>query len=868
MKTMSKFVSFVCSLAMATTAFTGIVTVNAEENTDGITQGIVLNYDEASSSSTKAVIEIKAVGIDEIASWDARLDLGADVTYTVDYEMPEGTPLTSNQSAILNGICVVNAYGTSNQIVSEVGDVLATVTLTFEQPLEDDLTVTLAPSSNIKFKTAEGTMQTLRITNSADTTTLTAATTTVLAQPSATAAATTAPTETATATTAPTEAATATVAPTATAEPVATPYVTSRPTAIPIGTPDVTVEPTEPAETTEPTETPVPITQGMVLEYDEANSTSTKAVINVRAVGVLEVASWDARFDLGSDVAFTISHTMPEGTPLTSNQSAIVNGIGVVNAYGTSNQVIATNGDLLATVTLTFDEPLNEDITAKLGVSSNIKHKTAEGTMVTLRITDDEATTTLPVATVTILANPTSVETPTDEPSATATAAPEFEADDEVKFSDILVDVPDTMDGGSLIAAVVDVTNGSSAAEYGEDFVAEYNGEQLTEDEYFNLINGYSRNGYGDGDMKDVIDNLTFLIKDGVTVTASPAYQTTEQAAENLMTVYPAYEGVYPPESTEEPEDGMVTLTVDTPSHGAITVTYTDADGNSVSLDTDDEDIEEEIPAGTSVRLRAIADNGYDFSRWGGDISGTSSPKTITVNRDTDVSATFTRTGSNSNSGGSSNSGSTGNGNSAGGGIARPNGGTGVVTPGINFTDLGSVQWAQPAINYLVSAGIINGRSNTIFDPNASVTRAEFAKMVCATFGISATPNAAQTFVDVSPSDWFYGYVQAAAANGIVNGVSETAFDPNATITREQMAAMLYRAIEATGNLAKLPAGTATVFADEAQIADYAKTYVSALNAAGVINGTSATTFEPKATATRAQAAAIIYQYLGAVGLV
>ena len=120
MKTMSKFVSFVCSLAMATTAFTGIVTVNAEENTDGITQGIVLNYDEASSSSTKAVIEIKAVGIDEIASWDARLDLGADVTYTVDYEMPEGTPLTSNQSAILNGICVVNAYGTSNQIVSRL----------------------------------------------------------------------------------------------------------------------------------------------------------------------------------------------------------------------------------------------------------------------------------------------------------------------------------------------------------------------------------------------------------------------------------------------------------------------------------------------------------------------------------------------------------------------------------------------------------------------------------------------------------------------------------------------------------------------------------------------------------------------------
>ena len=861
MRNSKKFISFMCSCAIAASAFSGVIVASAEttDTTSELAQGIVLKYDEGSSTSEKAVIIAEAVGVATIDAWQVNLvpeDSGVVISSG---EVEEGSSPFDIKSNLSGATYKVIATGDTAQNVSE-NSVLATITLNFDNPLQEDTTVKLDVGSALEAKDEDGTPVRLYL-DGEETDTLTASTVTVLANPTPATTATPA-VETATP-------AVETATPTETAEPVATPYVTTRPTAIPIGEPVETVAPSEtatPSETVAPIETAAPVTQGIKLEYDAENSTSEQIVIVAKAVGVATIDAWQVNL-VPSDSNVVIS----EGSFEEGNSPFDIKG----NLSGTTYKVIATGdtaqnvteNDVLATITLKLTAPLSVDAKIELTVGSALEAKDAEGNPVRLYL-DGAENDTLGSTFIIALANPNPTVSESPAPSATATSEPEFEGDDEVKFSDILVDVPDTMDGGSLIAAVVDVTNGSSAAEYGEDFVAEYNGEQLTEDEYFNLINGYSRNGYGDGDMKDVIDNLTFLIKDGVTVTASPAYQTTEQAAENLMTVYPAYEGVYPPESTEEPEDGMVTLTVDTPSHGAITVTYTDADGNSVSLDTDDEDIEEEIPAGTSVRLRAIADNGYDFSRWGGDISGTSSPKTITVNRDTDVSATFTRTGSNSSSGGSSNSGSTGNGNSAGGGIARPNGGTGVVTPGINFTDLGSVQWAQPAINYLVSAGIINGRSNTIFDPNASVTRAEFAKMVCATFGISATPNAAQTFVDVSPSDWFYGYVQAAAANGIVNGVSETAFDPNATITREQMAAMLYRAIEATGNLAKLPAGTATVFADEAQIADYAKTYVSALNAAGVINGTSATTFEPKATATRAQAAAIIYQFLKAVGTV
>ena len=844
----NKLIAFVTALSMM--ASVGISMVSASANgdvnnnetitTQAVTKGYELEYDADASTSTTRVINIYYRGVTDILSSTVRFIFPAGTATAASFTSSIATQPTIVDDFLADGRYNVVFGGTKGE--TSPNSQLGTLTLTVPEGT-GEFTVELGEYDifNGNFQEETG-LEPCEIT-----------------VPEYEGGATAAPTEEATvapteeATVAPTEE--ATVAPTA--EPVATPYVTTRPTAIPIGTeePVATDVPTEEPSAT-PVPVPDPVTKGYELEYDADASTSTTRVINIYYRGVTDILSSTVRFIFPAGTATAASFTSSIATQPTIVDDFLADGRYNVVFGGTRGETSPNNQ--LGTLTLTVPEGTGE-FRVELGEYDIFNGNFQEETDL------DKNWVLIPAY---VGATETEEPTTSEAPSATATAEPEFEGDDEVNFSDILVDVPDTMDGGSLIAAVVDVTNGSSAAEYGEDFVAEYNGEQLTEDEYFNLINGYNRNGYGDGDMKDVIDNLTILIKDGVTVTASPAYQTTEQAAENLMTVYPAYEGVYPPESTEEPEDGMVTLTVDTPSHGAITVTYTDADGNSVSLDTDDEDIEEEIPAGTSVRLRAIADNGYDFSKWGGDISGTSSPKTITVNRDTDVSATFTRTGSNSSSGGSSSSGSTGNGNSAGGGIARPNTGSNTTVSGINFQDLGSVSWAVDAINYLASAGIINGRSNTEFDPNASVTRAEFAKMVCATFGISATPNAAQTFVDVSPSDWFYGYVQAAAAAGIVNGVSETAFDPNATITREQMAAMLYRAIEATGNLSRLPAGTATVFADEAQIADYAKTYVSALNAAGVINGTSATTFEPKATATRAQAAAIIYQFLKAVGTV
>jgi hypothetical protein len=219
--------------------------------------------------------------------------------------------------------------------------------------------------------------------------------------------------------------------------------------------------------------------------------------------------------------------------------------------------------------------------------------------------------------------------------------------------------------------------------------------------------------------------------------------------------------------------------------------------------------------------------------------------------------------GSGSGNGSSSNNGTTSGGHSSSTIASSATGSTsvngGVVTTTVNFQDLSSVPWAEDAIKSLASLGVINGRSETIFDPNATVTRAEFAKMVCNAFGITTNTNNTQTFTDVTVSDWFYQSVEAAAAAGVINGISDTEFAPNELVTREQMAAMLYRAVAYKG--ISLKTGSPVSFTDASSISEYAVTAVNALSSAGVINGMDDGSFAPKESATRAQAACIIYQY-------
>lgn len=172
-----------------------------------------------------------------------------------------------------------------------------------------------------------------------------------------------------------------------------------------------------------------------------------------------------------------------------------------------------------------------------------------------------------------------------------------------------------------------------------------------------------------------------------------------------------------------------------------------------------------------------------------------------------------------------------------------------------SFSDLDSVPWAVESIKALVKKEIVNGIGRNMFDPDGNVTREQFAKMAVLAAGleIDGTETA---FEDVEAEAWYSKYIAAAVKGGIINGVSDTMFGTGEAVTRQDAAAILYR-------LAGKPVvSRGEAFADDSDIADYAKDAVYALKAAGIINGREDNTFDPSNTCTRAEAAKMIYEFM------
>jgi len=119
-------------------------------------------------------------------------------------------------------------------------------------------------------------------------------------------------------------------------------------------------------------------------------------------------------------------------------------------------------------------------------------------------------------------------------------------------------------------------------------------------------------------------------------------------------------------------------------------------------------------------------------------------------------------------------------------------------------------------------------------------------------------------FGDVPANAWFAQAVNWAYTEGIVQGVGPNSFAPNAPITREQMAAMLLRYAETMH--VSLPAGTPVTFVDQASISPWARSSVDVISAAGIVSGRDGGNFAPRATATRAEVAAIFARYLRVTG--
>jgi len=170
------------------------------------------------------------------------------------------------------------------------------------------------------------------------------------------------------------------------------------------------------------------------------------------------------------------------------------------------------------------------------------------------------------------------------------------------------------------------------------------------------------------------------------------------------------------------------------------------------------------------------------------------------------------------------------------------------------FKDL-SKHWAKDDVEYMANLGIVSGVSETEFNPDANITRAEFAKLIVKAVGMEEV-SYENTYYDVVTEDWYSGYVQAAKEAGYISGYNGM-FRPNDKITREEMAKVIASAfIEKSGK--KLEQGGALYFNDIENISGWAYDYIVLSTREGFINGVTDELFAPKSNATRAQAVVML----------
>lgn len=178
------------------------------------------------------------------------------------------------------------------------------------------------------------------------------------------------------------------------------------------------------------------------------------------------------------------------------------------------------------------------------------------------------------------------------------------------------------------------------------------------------------------------------------------------------------------------------------------------------------------------------------------------------------------------------------------------------------FNDMaGSSKWAANSVDFMYSNGLVNGVTTTSFGPDQNMTRAMLVTILYRAANEPTVTGIANKFTDNKENQYYYNAVLWASSKGIVNGATATTFDPDGKITREQIAAILYRY-----------AGSPTVstsalsgYSDQSQISTYAVTAMQWAVGTGIITGISnngRTTLSAKNNATRAQVSVMLHRFL------
>ena len=270
-----------------------------------------------------------------------------------------------------------------------------------------------------------------------------------------------------------------------------------------------------------------------------------------------------------------------------------------------------------------------------------------------------------------------------------------------------------------------------------------------------------------------------------------------------------------------EAETISVTLSSSGGGGGSVTTKYTlsfDTNGGSAIAKVTKE-------KGTTVDLGQYVPTreGYTFAGWYSDEALTQKVTSVKLNGNTTVYAKWTEN---------------------------------AVTPTLPFTDVKSGDWFYEAVQYVYDKGMMTGVSADRFAPASTTTR---GMIVTILYRLENEPavSGGSAFTDVESGAWYADAVAWAAANDIVNGTSATTFAPNSPITREQMAAILYRYAAYKGYDVSQKADLSG-YTDAASISGYAKDALAWANAQKLITGVTDTTLNPQGSATRAQVATIL----------
>lgn len=180
------------------------------------------------------------------------------------------------------------------------------------------------------------------------------------------------------------------------------------------------------------------------------------------------------------------------------------------------------------------------------------------------------------------------------------------------------------------------------------------------------------------------------------------------------------------------------------------------------------------------------------------------------------------------------------------------------------FTDVAEDAWYHDYVYDLVYRGVVNGMTATTYEPEGKLTRAQFVKLLACSLADAETLKTYEgkhPFKD-SEGHWAEAYIAWAKDKGIVEGVSATEFDPEAPITREQMATIFGRYALKQGIELPKDAAPAESFPDADKISEYAREFVELMRIAGILNGYEDGTFRPQGNATRAEAAKLFSVFL------